>query len=89
MKETLKRLYKLNNKQKTIGRLSRDEYYELVTLLQKAKESIDRIDDDYAEYCLTERYINAKPWRQIADEMGHFTDDSIRKCCERAIKRYM
>ena len=89
MKDVLKRLYELNRKYKVSGELDEEEYAELTELLELAKENINSIDDDYAGYCLTERYINAKPWRQIADEMGHYTDDAIRKCCERAIKRYM
>ena len=88
-KDVLKRLYELNRKYKVSGELDEEEYAELTELLELAKENINSIDDDYAGYCLTERYINAKPWRQIADEMGHYTDDAIRKCCERAIKRYM
>lgn len=89
MKEVLKRLFELNRRFKVTGDLNDDEYAEMKRLLALAEEKITSIDDDYVGYCLSERYIEAKSWRQIADEMGYYTDDAIRKCCERAIKRYM
>lgn len=89
MKEVLKRLYQLNHKYKMSGELTREESAELTSLMETVKNQINSIEDDYAKYCLNERYINAKPWQTIADEMGYYSDDSVRKCCERAIKKYM
>lgn len=86
-KQTLRRLYNLNHRV-CKGDLTAEEREELNTLLERTREQLGRVEDDYAMYCLTERYIKAKPWGQIADEMGQYGEDAIRKCCERAVKRY-
>lgn len=86
-KQMLRRLYNLNHRS-VKGGLTEEENAELERLLVIAREQLERVEDDYAMYCLTERYINAKPWGRIADEMGQYGEDSVRKCCERAVKRY-
>ena len=89
MKEMLRRLYELNRKSKTGERMTRNEADELCLLLKRAGEFISTVDNDFARYSLTERYINAKPWRRVADELGVLSDDTVRKCCARAVEKHM
>lgn len=88
MKEMMKELYSLTKRIKADDVLSQEESERFIMLSKIAEEFIGRIDDDYASMCLTERYINAKPWHEIADELGQLTNDAVRKSCDRAIKRY-
>ncbi len=88
MKEMMKELYSLTKRIKSGDALSQEESERFLMLQKTVEEFIGGIDNDYASMCLTERYINAKPWHKIADELGQMTNDAVRKCCDRAIKRY-
>lgn len=88
MKETMNELYKMTKRIKSGEILSEEDSKRFISLSETAKEFIEGLDSDYASTCITERFINAKPWHKIADEMGQLTPDSVRKCCERTIKRY-
>lgn len=88
MKDTLKEVYKMTKRVKSGEILTEEENKKFLVLTDTAMNFIKSIDDDYAATCLTERYINAKPWNKVADQMGQLTDDSVRKCCIRTIQRY-
>ena len=88
MKEKMNELYKLTKRIKSGEVLSDDDHEKFIVLTDTVQSFIKNLDSDYASACLTERYINAKPWNKIADEMGQLTNDSVRKCCERTIRRY-
>lgn len=51
------------------------------------KRKIYGITNDYARYCMEMRYLEGMKWDAIADSLGHATSDSVRKMCERTIKR--
>lgn len=89
MKKRLNRLYSMGSRLKKGQTLTIPESIEYESLLNEAKAEIDRVEDDHTRLVLTERYINANKWSDIADKMGHYTDDGIRKCCERAVKKYL
>lgn len=88
LKENMKELFELTKRIKSGDVLAPEESERFLRLSKTAEDFIAGIDNDYTSTCLSKRYINAKPWHIIADEMGQLTNDSVRKCCERAIKRY-
>lgn len=88
MKEILAELFEFNRRIRHGEILSESDNERFLELKAMADEFIDSIDNDYAADCLRERYIRARPWASIADEMGQLTNDAVRKCCSRAIKRY-
>ena len=88
MKEILDEIYQTTKRIKSGEILDERENERYLELTQEAMEFITNTDNDYAASCITERYIKAKKWSKIADEMGQLTDDSVRKCCARTIQRY-
>lgn len=88
LKENMKELFDLTKRIKSGDVLTPEESERFLQLSGIAENFISGIENDYTSTCLSERYLNAKPWHIIADEMGQLTNDSVRKCCERAIKRY-
>lgn len=88
MKTLMNELFSLTKRTKSGEILSEYESKRLTELTETVTEFIKKIDNDYASTCIKERYINAKPWHQIADELGQLTNDSVRKCCERTIRKY-
>lgn len=88
MKDTLNEVYRMTKRIKSGEILTEEENERYLELTDKAMEFIKIVDNEYAATCITERYINAKPWNKVADDMGQMTDDSVRKCCTRTIQRY-
>ncbi len=89
MNEILRRLYYLNRKSKKREPMTTEESDELVRLLKLAGNALSKVGDDYARLALTERYINAKRWRYVADKFGAMTEDTVRKRCTRAVEKYL
>lgn len=88
MKDTLNEVYKMTKRIKSGEILTEEENKRFLELTDTAMDFIKSIDNDYAATCMKERYINAKSWHSIADQMGQMTNDSVRKCCMRTIQRY-
>ncbi len=84
--EVFKRLNTLNIKARR-SPLTDRETLERQRLKRNVKSYIDGVYDDYANYCLRERYLEGKEWYEISDSLGHFTTDAVRKICERTIKK--
>lgn len=89
MNDVFRRLYYLNRKSKMREELTPSESDELVRLLKMAGNELSKVSDDYARVALTERYINARRWRYVADKFGALSEDTIRKRCSRAVDRYL
>lgn len=88
MKDKFNELFRLSYNIQSGVELTDEESERFVELYDMAKEFISNIKNDYAAECLTKRYINAMTWAEIADDMGQFTEDSVRKCASRTIQRY-
>ena len=88
MKEILAELFEFNRRIRHGEVLSEADSERFLELKAMADEFIGSIDNDYVAECLTQRYIKANPWASIADDMGQLTNEAVRKCCSRAIKRY-
>lgn len=89
MRKRFKELYDYNRRIKNGERLSGSEAQLREELLDEVLGAIDAVDDDYARLGLYERYINAEKWSDVAYKMGYYSDDCVRKICERTIKKLM
>lgn len=88
MEKMLKELSLLNKRIKSKDRLTDEERTRFLELSDSVNKFVDSIDNDYAAACITKRYIEGKQWRDVADDLGQFTEDSVRKYASRAVKRY-
>ena len=82
-----RQLFELNKKAKAHGAITTEESIKLRRLIEGAEADIARVDDDNIRFALAQRYIYAERWRTIADDLGHYTDDTVRKECDRAVRR--
>lgn len=88
MKDNLNELFNLSRRVQLGENLSEDESDRFLDLYNMARGFVGSIKDDYAASCIIERYINGKTWSEIADVMGQFNEDSVRKSTIRAIQKY-
>lgn len=89
MRKQFKELYGYNSRIKRGERLSFEEARKREELVSAVTCAIDSLEDECTRMGLYERYIKAMKWCDVADAMGYFSDDSVRKRCERAINKLM
>ncbi len=88
MEKILKELSLYNKRIKNKDELTDEERMHFLELSDSVNKFVDNIDNDYAAACITKRYIEGKQWSDVAEDLGQFTEDSVRKYASRAVKRY-
>lgn len=88
MEDILRELSEFNRRIRLNYELTDEERERYSQLYNSALEFIEKIDNDYAVMCLSERYIKRKKWPEIAEGLGQYSVDAVRKYASRAVKKY-
>ena len=81
------RLYKLTRKKNKKETLSDKEEVELLDLTNKLYVAIENCNSTIVKETILKRYIEAKTWAEIAEEMFDITTDAPRKRAYRELKK--
>lgn len=81
------RLYKLTRKKNKKETLSDKEEVELLDLTNKLYIAIENCNSTIVKETILKRYIEAKTWAEIAEEMFDITTDAPRKRAYRELKK--
>ena len=87
MEDILRELRDFNRRIRLGYELTDEERERYSQLYDCALEFIEKIDNDYAVMCLSERYINRKKWPEIAEGLGQYSVVAVRKYASRAVKK--
>ena len=88
MEDILRELRDFNRRIRLGYELTDEERERYSQLYDCALEFIENIDNDYAVMCLSERYLYRKKWPEIAEDLGQYSVDAVRKYASRAVKKY-
>ena len=81
------KLYELTRKKNKNETLSSKEIMELLDLTNKLYIAIENCDNPIVKETILKRYIEAKTWDEIANEMFDITADAPRKRAYRELKK--
>ena len=81
------RLYELTRKKKKKETLSDREEIELLDLTNKLCIAIENCNSTIVKETILKRYMEAKTWAEIAEEMFDITTDAPRKRAYRELKK--